>query len=144
MAEAKVSPTLEAFLMCERVEKFLDGKRSLIGVTDGMAWVVETPPGEARPQNVRITPTVTLYIRWTNGTGNFLCWIETERPNGETIAQPEESFFLRDRDSAFDFDIAVKIAVTESGVHKFRLFLDGHMVAEKRVKVNLTFRRAKS
>lgn len=135
MAEAKVPPSLQAFLLCEKVDTAPDGVHSLIRVFDRTTLNIEVvrPPGATGPPPpgaIIAEHELSVFTKWGNGVGHFNQWVEIVNPKGEAIRTPEALFWLPTRAATHTTIGRIRVGISEGGRYLLRLYLDGEQVAE--------------
>lgn len=151
MEETRVTPSLLAFLMCERVDTAPDGVQSLVRVFDRTILNVEVqgPPGVPVPDEViqRLSAPFefTLFAKWGNGVGHFRQWVEIvpPQPEAEPMRTPETSFWLQSRTSSHNTMGRIRMNIRQAGRYLLRMFLDGEQVAESVWVVEINLPRAR-
>lgn len=126
--QAKVRPTLFAFLSCEKVLREDDGLISMIRVAD--TFTASIPRGLQLPQDTRFLVTMTLVTYWGNGRGEFEQRLDLLRPDGKVVPGQPQSFVLSDIDRFHYFITDMQLAFRHGGEHRIRLHLNGEPVAE--------------
>lgn len=143
--QPRVKPSLQALLVCDRVETSPDGTHTLHRVIDrwhiGMEIEIEEPPLEvAKPPEVSVPLEFTIYTRWGAGVGHFRQHVALTNPSGETVEFGEKDFWLPNKAASQAMLGRARIGVSEPGHYTLSAFLDNEKVGEYVIVVELTTR----
>lgn len=133
--ETKVKPTLQAFLLCEKVDTSPDGVQSLIRVFDRTTMNVDVvrPPGSTSPPPpgaIKAEYEFTIFTKWGNGVGHFHQWVEMINPKNEKVTVPETLFWLPSKAAGHNTIGRMRVGISEGGRYLIKLYLDGELIAE--------------
>jgi len=131
--EIRSRPTLQAFIICERVDTHQDGVHSLYRVVDRfnlrMQW--RGPEGIPLPPLPAVPVNYVLFARFGAGVGRFMISFELFDPDGNSLQNtPDDWFWLRTREQSHNVIVSVSMPVTKSGPYKWVVRLDGEPAGE--------------
>jgi len=136
----KTKPPLLAFVICERALLDQDKVASLIRLVDIFTVNVEVAGvSEEELQKVGVGLSCTVFTRWGPGGGEFTEELGIVMPDGmEMPNKPQVQFTMPPGFHFHQITHEVSLGVTESGIYKFRVYLDGELASEHpfRVEVN--------
>lgn len=132
--EIYTRPTLQAFVICERVDTHQDGVHSLYRIVDKFQVRLEIhgPQGVPVPQvQVNVPVNFVLFARFGAGVGRFRASFEVLDPDEQPIGSSGDHWFwLRARENAQNIINNISMPIKKSGPHKARAYLDGEIVGE--------------
>lgn len=147
--QPRVSPTLQALLVCERVETQPDGAHTLHRIFDQINGTLEgTIPADAPagigdnviPQGVQIPIKFVVFTRWGAGVGHFKHQLRIVNPSSETLELGESDFWLASKATAHNIVATIELGIREPGHYKIQAVLDGQMMGEYVLRVEITAR----
>lgn len=129
---SRIVPSLQAFLVCERVETAADGAHTLHRVIDrlNVAIDIETEQPLDRPPQVTVPIEFTVFTRWGAGVGHFKQHVAISNPSGETMEFGEKEFWLPSKATTHSLIGRVSLSVTEPGQYTLAAVLDNQKVGE--------------
>jgi hypothetical protein len=136
----KTKPPLLAFVICERALLDQDKVASLIRIVDIFTLNLEVVGGsEEELREMAGSLNCNVFTRWGPGEGEFTEELRIVMPDGREL--PEAAKVAFTKPPGFHFQQIrhdLHLGVTESGIYKFRVYLDGELVGEHpfRVEVN--------
>ena len=140
----KTRPELEAFLFCRRVRVEANGSKSLIGIFE----TAHVGAQANRPLLAGSVPPVGfefgIYTRWCSGLGHFVQRVDMKGPDGEVLTVGEALLEFGDPFVPQNSYGSVGEVFSEPGPHVFRLYLDGELVVEKTLEVDLRVPRTRA
>lgn len=130
----EVAPTLQAFVICERVDTNQDGVHSLYRIVDrfNLRLRISGPKGATPPPQLPV-PGVNyvLFARYGAGVGRYRASFELVDPDGQALqATPETHFWLRNREQSHNVITSVSMPVAKDGPYKWLARLDDKVVGE--------------
>ena len=129
----RTRPTLQAFVICERVDTHQDGVHSLYRVVDRfnirLQW--RGPAGVPPPVPPGVPVNYVLFARFGAGVGRFRASFELFDPDADSLQiTPDDWFWLRTREQSHNVVVSVSMPVAKSGPYKWVARLDGEPVGE--------------
>lgn len=138
--KSKSKPPLLAFVICERALQDQDKVASLIRLVDIFTLNVEVAGvSEEELRELAVSLNCTVFTRWGPGDGEFTEELRIVMPDGKEL--PTEAQVPFTKPPGFHFQQirhTISLGVRESGIYKFRVYLDGELEGEHpfRVEVN--------
>jgi len=137
--EARISPSLLAFLLCQDIRMNPDGTHTVEQVLDTLS-VAGLPTVESLAQaGAALAPlTVSVFTFFGHGVGHFNSYLEIEsQEEGSVTRTPEMDFWLSSQQRRHAIITRAELPV-QADVFTFRLFLGGERVSEQRLRVDVT------
>ena len=138
-ADGNKKPELLTLLICEQALNDESGVTSLIRVVDTFNFDIETFGGEEEQQSrVAVSLRCTVYTRWGLGEGEFEEGLALVYPDGKE--DPQKGLTKFTKPPGFHFQQVrhgVNVALSESGVYAWRVYLDGEFVRDHPFQVNI-------
>jgi hypothetical protein len=138
--KSKIKPPLLAFVICEKALLDEDKVVSLIRIVDTFTLNLEIGGGsEEELREVAVELNCTVFTRWGPGEGQFTEELRLVMPDGREMPGETELPFTNPPGLHFQqIRHDVRLGVRDSGIYKFRVYLDGKLIGEHpfRVEVN--------
>jgi hypothetical protein len=137
---SKAKPPLLAFVICEKALLDQDKVTSLIRIVDIFTLDLEIMGGsEEELRDLAGSLNCNVFTRWGPGEGEFTEELRIVMPDGREL--PEAAKVAFTKPPGFHFQQIrhnISLGVRESGIYKFRVYLDGELAGEHpfRVEVN--------
>jgi len=138
-ADIQTKPTLQTFVLCERVETAQDGVQTIHRIFDrfNIRMEINAAPGTPIP-NISIPMNYVLFARFGAGVGRFRASFRLVDPDSDEIGTTGDNWFwLASREPAHNIIITVSVPVSKSGPHRWIAYLDGEQVGEFILVVDL-------
>ena len=128
-------PSLQTFVICERVETAQDGVHTLHRIVDRFNIRMELHGPAATPQpklpDIVVPLNFVLFARFGAGVGRFRASFTIFDPDGGQVATTDEHFFwLKGRDSSQNVINNISMPATKSGPYRAVAHLDGEVACE--------------
>ena len=137
--EPEAKPSLQALLVCERVDTAPDGTHTIHRVVDRVNVSVQIEADEplAESPPVKVPLEFTFVTRWGAGVGHFKQHTTMTNPSGETVEFGEKEFWLPNKAESHTMLGRLTVGVSESGNYTLGAFLDNQKVGEYVLVVEL-------
>jgi hypothetical protein len=141
--QKKQRPPLLTFAICERVLREEDRVATLVRLVDKFTVGVVVGGGtEEELRQMAVQVDCNVFLRWGPGEGTFAQELRIVTPD-ETEKAPVGPITITAQPGLHFMQTTVKVSlgVKESGVYKFRVYLDGEFVQEHPFSVAIEKRR---
>ncbi len=131
-SDMQTRPTLQAFVLCERVDTAQDGVPSLYRIFDrfNIRLEVQAPPGTQLPE-IQVPMNYVLFARFGAGVGRWRASFQLFDPDGqETGTTGDNWFWLVSRETAHNIVVTISMPATKNGPHRWVAYLNGEQVGE--------------
>lgn len=132
-------PTLQALLICERIDTMQDGVQSLFRLVDRFTirMEVSAPPGTPIPE-ISVPMNYVLFARFGAGVGRFRASFRLYDPDNQQLGDTGDSWFwLQSRERGHNMQMNISMPVKKSGPYRWVAELNGEPLGELIFTVDL-------
>ncbi|MCX6024091.1 MAG: hypothetical protein NTZ05_20640 [Chloroflexi bacterium] len=133
MESIRIPPKLEQFIVCQSVIQHPDGQLAPIEPYTDVTLELEKPPDWQPGELLKVPWQFAFYVQWSGGLGPFTTLIEMIQPNQSTVRMVIGNLRAAGEGKATIWAPTPQVQLTQSGLHRLRLWQNNRPLAETSV-----------